>query len=155
MLAGALALCGLANAQWFQSDWQESDVPPPPAFDRDKLIAIEMPRYMSLKFGVDPSTIRLTDDGVVRYVIVAANREGGGFNAFYEGVRCSTEEYKTYARVATDGAWETVRDPEWKHIAGSRHTLALAVQAICRGHAPRASVGEMIRNLKDPISGVQ
>jgi hypothetical protein len=156
-LTGALALCGLANAGLLfdDLDWKESDVPPPPAFDRNKLVEIEMPRYMSLKFGVDPATIQITGDGVVRYVVVAANRESGGFNAFHEGVRCATEEYKTYARLMTDGKWEPTPDPEWKRIGNSRHTLALAVQAICRGRAPRASVADMIGHLKNPIREVE
>ena len=111
-----------------------------------------MPHYMSLKFGVDPATIKVTGDGVVRYVVVAADREGGGFNAFYEGVRCSTDEYKTYARFG-NGTWEQQSDPEWMHIneRSSRYVKALATQALCRGHAPRASVSEMIRYLKTPV----
>jgi hypothetical protein len=157
VLTGVLAVCGLANAQLIPSDadWKESDVPAPPAFDRDKLIGIEMPRYMSLKFGVDPATLQITGDGVVRYVVVAANREDGGFNAFYEGVRCATEEFKTYARFKNDGTWETARDPGWKRIGNSRHTLALAVQGLCRGHAPQASVADIIRNMKEPQRGLQ
>jgi hypothetical protein len=134
------------------ADWKETEVPPPPAFNQEKLVDIEMPRFMSLKFGVDPATIKVTGDGVVRYVVVAANREGGGFNAFYEGVRCATDEYKTYARFG-NGAWEQTRDPEWKRVneSSSRHAQALAAQGLCRGHAPRASVGEMLRYLKAPI----
>jgi len=153
-----LCVSSLANAQLFgNSDWKETEVPPPPAFSQDKLVDIDMPRYTSLKFGVDPNTIKVTGDGVVRYVIVAANKESGGFNAFYEGVRCATDEYKTYARFTSGGAWESTRDPEWKRISDrtSRHTQALASQGLCRGHAPRASVGEMIRYLKSPIREVE
>ena len=36
-----------------------------------------MPPYMSLKFGIDPGTITITPDGIVRYVVVASNRSGG------------------------------------------------------------------------------
>jgi hypothetical protein len=157
VLAGALGISSLAHAQLFSDDdWKESEVPPPPAFSQDHLIQIDMPRYMSLKFGVDPATIKITGDGVVRYVVVAANREEGGFNAFYEGLRCATDEYKSYARFI-NGAWESTRDPEWKHFSErtSRYTLALAAQGLCRGHAPQASVSETIRALKAPIREVQ
>jgi hypothetical protein len=152
-LACILGTSNLAHAQLFGDvDWKETEAPPPPAFNQDKLIGIDMPRYMSLKFGVDPATIKLTGDGVVRYVVVAADREGGGFNAFYEGVRCATDEYKTYARFG-NGAWEQQHDPEWKRFneRSSRYAQALAAQGLCRGHAPRASVSEMIRYLKAPI----
>lgn len=152
-LACILCASSLCHAQFFGDvDWKETEVPPPPAFNQDKLLGIDMPHYMSLKFGVDPATIKVTGDGVVRYVVVAADREGGGFNAFYEGVRCSTDEYKTYARFG-NGTWEQQSDPEWMHIneRSSRYVKALATQALCRGHAPRASVSEMIRYLKTPV----
>ena len=38
-------------------------MPTPPAFSQDKLIALDMPPYMTLKFGVDPATITVTGDG--------------------------------------------------------------------------------------------
>lgn len=158
LLACALGAAGLANAQLFgDSDWKESEAPPPPAFNQDKLIDIEMPRYSSLKFGIDPNTIKVTGDGVVRYVIVATNKEEGGFNAFYEGVHCAKDEYKTYARFTSAGKWEATQNPEWKRISDrtSRYTQAVATQGLCRGHAPRASVGEMIRFLKAPIREVE
>lgn len=157
LLACVLGGAGLAQAQLFGDvDWKESEVPPPPAFNADKLVAIDMPRYMTLKFGVDPATITLTKDGVVRYVVVAAHKEGGGFNAFYEGLRCATAEYKSYARF-NNGSWDLTPAPEWKRLGdrNSSYTKALAAQALCRGDAPRASVGEMIRFLKAPVREVE
>lgn len=158
VFACVLATAGLANAQLIPDpEWKETEAPPPPAFNQDKLIDIDMPRYLSLKFGIDPATIKVTGDGVVRYVVVATNREGGGFNAFYEGLRCATDEYRTYARYSSGGAWEPTRDSEWKRISdrNSRYTQALASQGLCRGHAPRASVGEMVRALKNPVREVE
>ena len=157
LLACLAAAAGLAQAQLFdRSDWKESELPPAPAFDQGRLIPIEMPPYMTLKFGVDPDTIRITGDGVVRYVVVAADKAGGGFNAFYEGVRCATGEYKSYARFS-NGSWDNTPAPDWKRIVerNSSYTKALAAQALCRGSAPRASVGEMVRMLKSPVREVQ
>ena len=137
-------------------DWQESAVPPPPAFSESRLLPIEMPPYMSLQFGLDPNTITITGDGIVRYVVVAHNRNGGAVNAFYEGVRCSTGEMKSYARY-NSGAWQETKTAEWKRIndLNSRYTQALSSQGICRGNAPRASVGEMVQNIRNPIREVQ
>ena len=137
-------------------EWNESDVPPPPTFDEKRLLAIEMPPYLSLQYGIDPATITVTRDGVVRYVVVASNKAGGATNAFYEGVRCSSEEVKQYARF-NQGAWHNVSNPEWKRInvRNSRYAKELAEQALCRGHAPRTSVGEMVRQIKEPIREVQ
>lgn len=131
-------------------EWKESEAPPPPAFELKRLIPIEMPPYMSLKFGVDPATLVLTGDGVVRYVVVATN-SSGAMNAFYEGVRCATEEVKTYARY-NSGAWHQVESPDWKRIGNlnSLYARELSKQGLCRGHAPRVSVGDMVREMRSP-----
>ncbi|HZF85405.1 MAG TPA: CNP1-like family protein [Burkholderiaceae bacterium] len=131
--------------------WKETEAPPPPSFDMKRLVPLAMPPYMSLKFGVDPQTMTVTPDGVVRYVVVAYREAGNATNAFYEAVRCSTDEYKTYARYAGDG-WSQVANAEWKKIddRNSIYTSELAKQSLCRGRAPRASVSDMVRELKRP-----
>ena len=173
-LACALAACSSGprdtdNPDWAQAgtppppkvtaqaaEWLESEVPPPPAFDEKRLLSIEMPPYVSLKYGVDPATIAVTGDGMVRYVVVASNKAGGATNAFYEGVRCATDEVKQYARF-NQGAWQHVNNPEWKRIdeRNSRYAKELAAQGLCRGHAPRASVTEMIQQMKNPLRELQ
>jgi hypothetical protein len=137
------------------AEWQESEAPPPPAFDQKRLEPIAMPPYMSLKFGVDPGTITITGDGVVRYVVVASN-SGGALNAFYEGIRCSTAEMKSYARYS-NGAWEKVQRPEWKSFTdlNSNYSRQLARQGLCRGEAPGASVTDIVRNMRDPSRKLQ
>jgi hypothetical protein len=84
------------------------------------------------------------------------SKSGGAVNAFYEGVRCSTSEAKTYARYS-GGAWQDVEKPEWKRFydLNSRYTKALSEQGLCRGNAPRASVGDMLKNIEDPVRKVQ
>lgn len=157
VIAGCIGVASAANAQLFENkDWKESQIPPPPAFNESRLVPIEMPRYMSLQFGVDPATIAITGDGVVRYVVVAANRAGGANTAYYEGIRCATGEVKSYARW-NDGTWETIGNADWKPMRGlsSTYSMALATQAICRSAAPRSSVGEMISNLKNPVREVE
>ena len=140
------------NHKWVEpAEWKESEVPPPPAFDMKRLVPLAMPPYMSLKFGVDPQTMTVTPDGVVRYVVVAYREAGNATNAFYEAVRCSTDEYKTYARYGGDG-WSQVTNAEWKKIddRNSIYTAELAKQSLCRGRAPRASVRAMLQELKQP-----
>jgi hypothetical protein len=176
LLAGFAILAGCAsgkhdtdNPDWAQAgmppppkryetdkEWLETAAPPAPKFDAKRLVPITMPPYMSLKFGVDPETITITPNGIVRYVVVASNTGGGAVNAFYEGVRCSTSEAKTYARFS-GGAWQDVERPEWKRFydLNSRYTKALSEQGLCRGNAPRASVGEMLKNIRNPVREVQ
>jgi len=135
-------------------DWKESEAPPPPAFHTDKLIPIDMPKFVSLRFGVDPATLVITPDGIVRYVMVASNATGS-ISAIYEGIRCASGEVKTYARFNTSGHWSAVKDPQWQGLDDnlpSRHALALARQGACQGRStPGNSVAGIVRALKSPV----
>ena len=46
LLLSVLLVGNLANAQVFSdsANWKESDVPPPPAYDMDKLLTFEVTR---------------------------------------------------------------------------------------------------------------
>lgn len=138
------------------NEWTETPAPPPPSFNVNQLTSIEMPPYMTLKFGVDMRTVTITDDGIVRYVVVASNQSGGAVNAFYEGVRCKTSEMKSYARY-NNGAWQIAEQTEWKPFRdmNSSYTSQLAFQGLCRGSAPRASVNDIARQLRNPIREVE
>jgi hypothetical protein len=132
-------------------DWKETEVPAPPAFSADHLISVEMPSYVSLKFGVDPATLAITPDGIVRYVMVAVSASGS-VNAIYEGIRCAKGEVKTYARTMSSGAWSVIKEPEWRDLSDnlpSKHAIAFARQGACDGRAAAASsVADIIRQLK-------
>lgn len=131
-------------------DWKESEVPPPPAFDAGKLLTFDVSTGSSLVFGVDPATLHIAADGVVRYVMVATSPSGAR-NVFYEGIRCTTAEFKTYARYTPDGVWNKVARPEWRSLSAgmpSRHALAFARAGACDNAAPATSVHEIVRQLK-------
>jgi hypothetical protein len=131
-------------------DWQESDAPAPPQYSRDKLLALEMPPYVTLQFGIDPATLAITPDGIVRYVVVASNA-GGSVSAFYEGIRCATGEVKTYARSNSGGGWTLVKDAPWRGLKDnqpSKHALAFARQAACEGATTARSAADIIRAMK-------
>lgn len=131
-------------------DWKESPVPPPPAFNVSKLVPVDVGAASALAFGIDPATVTLTKEGVVRYVVVASSRTGAT-NAMYEGVRCASGEYKTYARHNASGGWNLVSNPAWQSLyapAPSRHTLMVARGGICRGNAPNDNVEQMMRDLR-------
>lgn len=151
-LIGLLALAfGAAAQDAPDADWQETAAPPPPAFNKDKLVALEMPPYVSLNFGVDPSTLTITPDGVVRYVMVATNATGS-FSAMYEGIRCATGEVKVYARSSTVGSWNVIKNPPWQALNStvSKHAMVLARQAACADGTSAAarSVDAIIHALK-------
>jgi CNP1-like family len=152
-----VALAVASTTAWPQlvdldPDWREIEVPPPPAFDRDTLLAVEMPPHLTLKFGVDAATIKLAQDGVVRYVVVASS-PSGAMNAMYEGIRCASGEFKTYARFSPSGKWNQTVDPQWRSMWDtqvSRHTRALAFQGVCDG---RAVGGHSARDIVQRLKG--
>jgi hypothetical protein len=149
-LALTLIVQGAAAQTLTDTDRKESEAPPPPAFNTKQLIPIDMPKYVTLRFGVDPATLSITPDGIVLYVVVAIN-PAGSINAMYEGIRCATGEVKTFARYTTGGKWAVAANPEWQSLEAnlpSRHAVALARQGLCEGHsAATRSVPAMIKLL--------
>lgn len=130
-------------------DWAEQTVALPPAFSTENLLSIDMPAHVSVKIGVDPSTIAVGSDGVVRYVIVMRNATGN-VNAVYEGIRCVSDEVKTYARLSASGQWAPLNAPAWKPMGGnmpSNHARALARQGACQNRLA-TSTPEIIAALK-------
>ncbi|WP_296541007.1 CNP1-like family protein [Rhodoferax sp.] len=148
-----MACCALgAQAQGLleNPDWQETETPAPPRFDPRQRVAIDMPPYVSMEFGIDPATLAITPDGIVRYVMLAVS-PSGTISAFYEGIRCATGEVKSYARANASGVWTIVKEPEWRGLNDrqpSKHALALARQGACEGNTNPNSTAEIIRKLK-------
>lgn len=148
-------LLGLSVAAWAQrdaelADWKEEAVPPPPAFDAGKLLTFDVSQASSLAFGVDPATLRISKDGVLSYVMVATSASGAR-NVMYEGIRCVTGEFKTYARYSPSGAWTPVAKPEWRSMFDnmpSKHALAFARAGACDNAAQASSVEEVVSKLK-------
>ena len=141
-----------ANAQIAPEnpDWRESAVPPPPSFDPDHLIRLESPPGSSLNFGIDPATLSISPEGIVRYVVIAF-RPGGARNVMYEGIRCATGQYRLYARYNAEGGWSMARDGDWQSLFESpavRHALTFARAGACTGHSAGRSAEDIARALR-------
>lgn len=150
LLMAALAPSTQAQLAAADPDWKESEAPAPPKFNTSGLIGFDVNVNSSMRWAVDPASLAITPEGIVRYVAVAQS-PSGVMNAMYEGIRCATGEYKTYARFNRDSGWSAVGTPSWKSMAEiqpSRHALALAKQGLCTGSAPAASTGDIVRSLK-------
>lgn len=159
---GVLVLA--ATACWAQQrrvpepvEWVEESAPAAPAFSKEQLIPIDMPHHVSVKVGIDPNTLVVGADGVVRYVVVMTNATGS-MNAIYEGIRCTTDEVKTYARFSASGEWRPVAEPKWQGInenMPSKHAFAIARQGACEARLS-TSKAEVLRALQQktkPIPG--
>jgi hypothetical protein len=148
-LASACAGAGAQNIPDPVNDWTEAEAPPPPALRTQGLIPIDMPGS-SLRFGVDPKSITVGADRVVRYVVVASSTTGT-VNGIYEGIRCGTRQVKVYARHNPDSGWVPVRNSDWQDLtstANSRHSLAIARSGACQENAPNVSPAQIVLDLK-------
>lgn len=145
----------VSYAQVYANDeeWKETEAPPPPPFDVKKLIMFDVPTSLSLVYGIDPATVSISkSDSSVRYVVVATSASGVR-NVMYESLRCSTGEFKTYARYSSDGKWSLVSNPQWRSVFGnmpSKHPLRLARAGACDAASPVGSVAELVSKLKNP-----
>lgn len=153
----AVSLCAAGTA-WAQAGgdeapWQEAEVPAPPAFDVARLVTLDVSPNSTMVYGVDPATIQISlSDSVVRYVMVARS-PSGVTNVMYEGLRCTTGEFKTYARYLPEGRWQMLENPQWRSLYDnmpSRHPLRFAKAGACDGSAPASSVRDVVSGMKNP-----
>ncbi|MFM9878967.1 MAG: CNP1-like family protein [Burkholderiaceae bacterium] len=154
---GVLALAGLicaasAHAQVLGSEElaPELTTPPPPSFSTEKLIFLGYRTNSSLRIGVDPDTLSIGKDDIVRYVVVSL-KPSGPPSAQYEGIRCRSAETKVYGRFNEDSGWSLVQDPPWRSLfdpVPSRHALLLARGGICASASANTSVRRMIADLR-------
>ena len=155
----ALALCGViacASAQTIPdpaADWKEVEAPPPPPLHTQGLVPIEVRRAGTLQFGVDPASVTVGTDRIVRYVVVATSATGT-VNGIYEGIRCDTGEVKVYARHNPDSGWVPTRNAEWQNIfttPNNSYSLAIARGGACMESAPNGSATQILQDLRAPV----
>jgi len=160
MLRRAIALAVLAGAAWGASaqlipadpDWKEQDAPPPPPLRTSGLIPLDVPGS-SLRFGVDPASVAIGADRIVRYVVVATSASGA-VNGIYEGVRCNTGEVRVFARHNPDSGWVPATSSLWQplqSVPNSRYSLLVARTGACIGHGPNDSAAQIVRDLRSGV----
>ena len=135
-------------------DWQEADAPPAPVFDiatLTRLVPFEVSIDSDLRWGIDPTSIQINNDGLVRYVVVARS-QSGVINAFYESINCNKAEFKIHARHNGKNGWAIVERPDWRSLydkAPSKHALMLAKQGACTGTSAAQSATLMMHAIKN------
>ncbi len=142
-----------ANAQTSYSDekvWTEAVVVPPTTFSTEVLLPFEVLKSSSLTYGIDPNTLTVGEDGVVRYVMVARS-SSGALNVFYQGIRCTTAETKTYGRLSDKGTWNASPAANWEDLSfrgSTRPAMILARQGVCEGRTVTGNAQKILAALK-------
>jgi hypothetical protein len=150
VMAAAFATCAAFAQLASDPDWKEIEAPPPPALRTEGLIPVDV-GSSSLRFGIDPASIAVGQDHIVRYVIVATS-SSGAVNALYEGILCDRDEYRVYARHVPGQGWR-MTNSEWKSIkegVEAVHVRAVARGGVCLGHSPSGTPDQIVRNLRAP-----
>ena len=159
-----LILCAVVSpvlAQWagwdYDNDreikpWSELQAKIPPYPKDTDLIQFDAGSATANRYFIDPGSLSVSEDGVVRYILVI--RAGGGAsNVTFEGIRCETREQKTYAIGHRDASWARARDPQWRRIEYrevNRYHGVLYRDFFCRGKTPAGSVKTIVSALRYP-----
>ena len=156
-LAALLAFVPSIHAQTsFQEEpvWTESSVTPPSAFNVDSPQPFDVMQGSALTYGIDPGSLTVGEDGVVRYVMVARS-SSGAVNVLYQGIRCASAETKTYARLNDKGSWNTSANAAWQELSfrgPTRPAMMLAKQGVCDGKAVMGTPQKILGALKTGIA---
>lgn len=139
LLACSLLPFPAAHAQLFggsgetETAWVEAEIKLPPLPGRGAVLGFEAGAASANRFFVDPESISVGADRVVRYTLVITG-PGGAENISYEGIRCETREQKYYAFGRRDGTWSKARSSEWRRIEYkdiNRHHGVLYAEYFC------------------------
>ncbi|PLZ01711.1 hypothetical protein CY652_14660 [Burkholderia sp. WAC0059] len=100
-------------------NWTENRlVSLPPLPSGNALLAFDVSNTTPLTFAVDPNSLSVGSDGVVRYTVVVTSPSGAR-NVNYEGIHCATYEWRLYATMnASHDGWDQTVANDWAGIEG-------------------------------------
>jgi hypothetical protein len=138
--------------------WKEEtgEIPAPP-LDDDGLVEMVVSRLGDdFKVMVDPKSLKVgKEDYVVRYWLVVEGKLGA-VNTTYEGVRCSTKQFKTYAYASRrkNGKISEMNKAKWlpwQGIRGNDFHQELALDYFCDFGSPRLEKDILARMKKSSV----
>lgn len=153
MFSGAVAAASVAEdedeAVLFQQ-WQEGEVvlPSPPVVE--KLLPFYVSAATENRFFIDPASVVVMPEGVVRYTMVITT-PGGARNVSFEGLRCESREWRLYAVGRLDGSWSSSRAKGWQRVRDvpqNRQHAALYLDYFCPDGIIVGSAAEAVANLR-------
>lgn len=133
-----------------EKPWVEQLAQLPPYPDLDNLIPLTVQTSADYRHAVDPESISIGEDGVVRFTLVSRST-AGAVNISHEGIRCETRERKLYAIGRDDRTWSRPRISEWQSLDFVRQYYAqreLSRNLLCPNRQIVKSKEEAIKVLK-------
>jgi hypothetical protein len=130
--------------------WRESTVAPPAWPEEANLLALPMSRNDTVKVFVDSKSVIRASDRVLRLTLVVES-QAGARSVFFEGIRCETREYKTYAIGTVDRRFRLLNAPVWKFIERNplnEYRYKLYDQYACESSNSAREPQEFIESLK-------
>lgn len=130
--------------------WEEIATSLPPYPKNENLVAFNVSSATSNKFMIDTASLSVGKDGVVRYSVVIESPRGAR-TVNFEGMRCSTSEYKIYGFGQPDGSWTENKRAAWepfKQRSLLSYHKALFEDYFCPDWIAIRDAEQGIRNLK-------
>jgi hypothetical protein len=115
------------------------------------LVPFSVSQTTIFKFAVDTESIKIGSDGVTRYIVVITNPSGGQ-NAYFEGIRCDSFQWRLYGTLDANQQWRPNPLGQWlaiKDNVPNRYQAALAQGAFCNLATQEKSYAKIIQSL-DP-----
>jgi hypothetical protein len=109
--------------------WKEEKSKFPAAPDPGTLIPFEVSVANANQFFIDPASISVGKDGVVRYTVVV-EASGGARTVNYEGLHCETRERRLYAFGQPDGSWVESQGSSWIPVHKQGHRMLNGYPAV-------------------------
>ena len=98
-----------------EKPWQEIQAQLPAYPQLDQSLPFFVSAATDNQFFVDPKSISLGSDEVVRYTLIVKS-PSGVLNVSFEGMRCGSHEKKLYAFGRADGTWSRNKYAQWGRI---------------------------------------
>ena len=138
--------------EW-KEKWQEADYVLPPYPKGANLVEVQVEGPTSFAFFLDAQSIAINEDEVVRYTLVARSPSGSE-NVTFEGMRCETGEYKSYAFGSSERTWSVSRSAEWYPIRDlDRNKIRYSLYRfyVCPYGVPQRDASRVVAALKRGI----
>ena len=118
-------------------------------------IPLEIP-YAHVKYFIDAKSVSVgKKDRVARYTVIIRSRSGAN-NVYFEGIRCDSKQYRTYAyynnadkkpKLMLNSQWQTIQG-----VSSYKYRKVLYDMFVCNDSAVRPKAKDIIQVLKYPPS---